>query len=83
MRIIRRACSVILACASSARNLIGRSRVPVRRLGALGGVLGDVRSYGALGQLLTVVEVGGADRADVELAAEDEGMCTVVDLSSD
>lgn len=45
-----------------------------RRLGACGGVFGDVRRYGSLSQLLAVVEVGGADWAEVELAAEDEAV---------
>src|SRR5690606_34977737 len=45
-----------------------------RGLGALGGVLGDVRRYGPLGQLVAAVEGGGADRTDVELTAEDEGV---------
>ncbi|MBD9700987.1 hypothetical protein IHE56_02545 [Streptomyces sp. ID01-12c] len=48
-------------------------------LGALGGVLGDVRGDRALGQFLAVVEVGGADGADVELAAEGEGVGASVD----
>ncbi|AGS70145.1 hypothetical protein B446_16645 [Streptomyces collinus Tu 365] len=48
-------------------------------LGALGGVLGDVRRDGPLGQLLAAVEVGRADGADVELSAEGEGVRTAVD----
>lgn len=48
-------------------------------LGALGGVLCDVRRYGPFGQLLAVVEVGGADGADVELAAEGEGVGAAVE----
>lgn len=46
---------------------------------ALGRVLGDVRGDRTLGQLLAVVEVGGADGADVELAAEGEGVSVSVD----
>ena len=45
----------------------------------LGGVLGDVRGDRAFGQFLAVVEVGGADGADVELAAEGEGVGASVD----
>jgi len=48
-------------------------------LGSLGRVLGDVRGDRAFGQLLAVVEVGGTDRADVELAAEGEGVGAVVE----
>lgn len=48
-------------------------------LGTLGGVLGDVRGDGPLRQLLTAVEVGRADGADVELTAEGEGMGAAVD----
>lgn len=47
--------------------------------GALGCVLGDVRGDRAFGQFLAVVEVGGADGADVELAAEGEGVGASVD----
>ncbi len=50
-----------------------------RGFGALGGVLGDVGGDGSLGQFLAVVEVGGADRADVELAAEGKGVGAAVD----
>jgi hypothetical protein len=50
-----------------------------RGLGSLGGVLGDVRRYGPLGQLLAVVEVGGGDGAYVELAAEGEGVGAAID----
>ncbi len=50
-----------------------------RGFGALGGVLGDVRGDGAFGQFLAVVEVGGSDGADVELAAEGEGVGASVD----
>lgn len=45
----------------------------------LGGVLGDVGRYGAFGELLAVVEVGGSDGTDVELAAEGESVGPVVD----
>jgi hypothetical protein len=48
-------------------------------LRALGGVLGDVGGDGAFGELLAVVEVGRADGADVELAAEGEGVDAAVD----
>lgn len=48
-------------------------------LGALGGVLGDVRGDSPLGQFLAAVEVGGADRADVELTAEGEDVRASVD----
>jgi hypothetical protein len=38
------------------------------------GLLGGLPGYGPLGQFLDAVEVGGAARADVELAAEAEGV---------
>ncbi len=47
--------------------------------GALGGVLGDVGGDGSFGEFLNAVEVGGSDGADVELAAEGEGVGAVVD----
>lgn len=50
-----------------------------RGFSALGGVLGDVGGYRSLGQLLAVVEVGRSDGANVELAAEDEGVGAAVD----
>jgi hypothetical protein len=50
-----------------------------RGFGAFGGVLGDVGGDGAFGQFLAVVEVGGSDGADVELAAEGEGVGAAVD----
>lgn len=53
-----------------------------RRLGALGGVLRDVRGYGPLGQLLAAVEVSGSDGPDVELTPEGEGVGPAVDLRS-
>jgi hypothetical protein len=37
-----------------------------RGFGTLGGVLGDVGGDGSFSQFLAVVEVGGADGADVE-----------------
>jgi hypothetical protein len=52
-----------------------------RGLGPLGGVLGDVGGDGPLGELLAVVEVGRADGADVELAAEGEDVGAAVDWS--
>lgn len=59
---------------------MGRSRGSRRRLGPLGGVLGDVRGDGPIGQRLAAVEVGRPDRADVQLPSEGEGMRPPVDL---
>ncbi len=50
-----------------------------RGLGALGGVLGDVAGHGAVGEFGAAREVGGADDAYVELAAEGEPVRVAVE----
>ncbi len=71
---------MILACASSARKRIGRSRVPVAVSAPLVAYLATYAATARSVRSWPVAEVGRADRTDVELSAEDEGVRPAVDL---